>query len=221
MEKTFRYKMEHIGDIFINMIEKTTQAARNSAKGVVLTHDIHDSRRQRKRVIKKLGAKVIELKKEGKSLDLTQNQEVMDILNTIESLESKEIDLLRKRQEKVYVKTGSWFSRCKCKDKDKKTEPFIIDVQEDVTANNKSELVQVGEFVEEIITPAFEEKTPVEEEQEEVSLLTDSTEETANSDVAIAEDSETNVAKEEGSQNEVVEVSTDESYNQDDNKAQM
>ncbi|KJR42670.1 hypothetical protein MCHI_001432, partial [Candidatus Magnetoovum chiemensis] len=126
MRSGFRYNMEHIGDIFVNMIDKTMKGlkvstkatvdlAKISAKGVVITHDIHDAKRQKKKIVKRLGLKVAELGQRGQSLDLSQNEEVISMLNDINELDNKRTNLINERKQRLHKKERTWFAKCKDK----------------------------------------------------------------------------------------------------------
>ena len=52
MSEDVRYKMQHLGDIFVDTLSCVVDSAKKHAKGVVLTYDIRDSQKEETSVFK-------------------------------------------------------------------------------------------------------------------------------------------------------------------------
>ncbi len=84
----FRYKLQHLGDIVVGMLLKTTGSARRCARGVVLTYDIHEIRRQRHYYLCEVGKRLAQVKKAGLT-DVKKDDRLMELFSALEALEKK------------------------------------------------------------------------------------------------------------------------------------
>lgn len=82
----FRYKMQHMGDIVVGSIEKAAGSARECAKGVVLTYDIHETRKKRRHLLRGIGRRLVQLKKEGLT-DVKRDDGLVELFAELDSLE--------------------------------------------------------------------------------------------------------------------------------------
>lgn len=62
MEKDLRYTITHIGDILMDKLANGCKAVSISTRGIVLTYDIHDQGRKKKKIIHQIGERMAELK---------------------------------------------------------------------------------------------------------------------------------------------------------------
>lgn len=74
-DRDFRYKIEHLGDLFVEILEGFGMSIKRQFRGVAITHDIHSTERKRKEVIYQIGARVTEIKKVQP--DLFESDEMM------------------------------------------------------------------------------------------------------------------------------------------------
>ena len=65
MSEDLRYKVQHLGDIFVDVLSYTICSARRHAKGVVLAYDIHELKNKRRHCLKEIGMRIVTVKKEG------------------------------------------------------------------------------------------------------------------------------------------------------------
>ncbi|MCL4456528.1 MAG: hypothetical protein M1406_03855 [Nitrospirae bacterium] len=84
----FKYKLQHLGDIVVGMLVKTTGSAKRCAQGVILTYDIHEIRRQRHYYLCEIGKRLAQVKKEGLT-DAKKDDRLMELFSELEALEKK------------------------------------------------------------------------------------------------------------------------------------
>jgi len=130
MERDFRYKIEHMGDSVadllekvpsaikvsfdfmkkfpatakkpMSMIKKVSKSAKDSARGVILTYDIHDLKKKRKKLIKKIGNRLLELRKEDTELNVANDETLISYFSNIDKVESQLNEDTKERHEMLY-----------------------------------------------------------------------------------------------------------------------
>lgn len=102
MKKDFRYIMSHLGDYMADLLEKTTTLASASAKGVVLTYDIGELKRKRKKLINQLPDLVLEHKKKDPDMVLSRNEAITALLGEIDGVQGRLDALMSERHERLF-----------------------------------------------------------------------------------------------------------------------
>lgn len=96
----FRYKMEHLGDLFVEMLEGFGMSIKRQFRGISITHDIHSTERSKKEVVYQIGARVTEIRKAQP--DLFESDEPMAKLFTEFDQVSMSLDgLIKEREERL------------------------------------------------------------------------------------------------------------------------
>ncbi|MEO5360553.1 MAG: hypothetical protein H7843_08900 [Nitrospirota bacterium] len=101
MQTDFRHRMEHLGDYFVDMIDKVSEAARCSAKGVILTYDIHFLKKRKEGLINDLGARVAELRKTAPEQIIFEDENIREILVALDETEKKYDEFVAERQSRL------------------------------------------------------------------------------------------------------------------------
>ena len=65
MPEDVRYKMQHLGDLFVDALSSVVGSAQRLAKGVVLSYDIRDLKNKRRQCLSDIGQRIIQAKKAG------------------------------------------------------------------------------------------------------------------------------------------------------------
>ena len=65
MSEEVRYKMQHLGDIFVDALSCVVDSAKKCAKGVVLTYDIRDLKKKKRQCLSLIGMRIVQVKKAG------------------------------------------------------------------------------------------------------------------------------------------------------------
>jgi hypothetical protein len=96
MENDFRYKMEHMGDYFVDMLGKVTCASKSSARGVVLTYDIHQLKSKKETLIRDIGRRVAQISKDNTSF--SQDEITTELLARLDETEKRLNAYVQERQ---------------------------------------------------------------------------------------------------------------------------
>ena len=105
MEKDLRYQIEHIGDIFVSKVQKACGAVTASTKGIVLTYDVGGLQKERDRLIKKIGKRVVALRESDPGLDVMNEASMIKLFYSLDKVEDKIGASIRKRKERLYPRT--------------------------------------------------------------------------------------------------------------------
>lgn len=86
MSEDIRYKMQHLGDIFVDALSAVVDSAQKKAKGVVLAYDIRDLNNKRGQCFSDIGRRIVEVKKVGLA-DLTRDDILVDLFAKAQKLD--------------------------------------------------------------------------------------------------------------------------------------
>ncbi len=96
MERDFRYKIEHVGDYFADLLEEVVQCAKSSARGVVLTYDIKQLSRKKETLLNNIGLRTTQLSKENSAF--TEDGILSELLRQLDEVETKLKALIQERE---------------------------------------------------------------------------------------------------------------------------
>ena len=86
MSEDVRYKMQHLGDIFVDTLLGVADSAKKHAKGVVLTYDIWDLKKKRREYLGLIGRRVVQVKKAG-LVDLRRDDKLVEMIAHAEKID--------------------------------------------------------------------------------------------------------------------------------------
>ncbi len=89
MEEGLRYKIQHSGDLFVSAICGVVEAAKDSAKGIVLTYNINELKRKKRNLIKKAGERLALLKKENMDRRISDDDRLRKLLAEMQKLQNR------------------------------------------------------------------------------------------------------------------------------------
>ena len=96
-QRDFRYKMEHIGDIFMDHMESVCRGIRSSVAGIGLTYDIHQLRKKRGKMVTRIGERVVAVRKEDPSLNLGTDEAALALFSEYDRIQEKlEADIMER-----------------------------------------------------------------------------------------------------------------------------
>ena len=86
MREDVRYKMQHLGDIFVDTLSRVVDSARKHAKSVVLTYDIRDLKKKRRDCLSLIGSRIVQVKKAG-LVDLRRDDKLVEMIAHAEKID--------------------------------------------------------------------------------------------------------------------------------------
>ena len=98
MGEGLRYNIQHIGDIFVNDLEKAFDCIKSSTRGITLTYDVHDLERKKSKVLSEIGERMAEVRKTSPELDVFNDEKVLEIFSKLDNLEES-IEVHKKERE--------------------------------------------------------------------------------------------------------------------------
>jgi len=104
--KTFRFKMQHFGDFFvekfINNLEKGIRSLTLSTRGIVVTYDLRELKRAKKKMYARVGQRVTEIKRTSPEMEIFQDNDLNKLFKRIDDLESRIERRLQERESRLY-----------------------------------------------------------------------------------------------------------------------
>ncbi|HIJ60524.1 MAG TPA: hypothetical protein HPP56_07930 [Nitrospirae bacterium] len=97
MGKGLRYKLEHMGDYFVEMISCTIEAGETAAKGIILTYDMKQLKREREILLKRLGMQMVKDKRENINVD--EDETIKDLIAQLDDVEKRLKDCKEAREQ--------------------------------------------------------------------------------------------------------------------------
>ena len=98
MSEDIRYKVEHMGDIFVDALSSVVDSAQKLAKRVVLAYDIRDLKNKRRQCLSDIGQRIVQVKKTGLT-DLQQDDILVDLFSKARKLAQLIGSYEKKKQE--------------------------------------------------------------------------------------------------------------------------
>ena len=99
-DRDFRYKVEHLGDLFVEMLEGFGMSIKRQFRGVGITHDIHSTERKKKEVIYQIGARVTEIKKAQPDL-FESDEKMTQLFGEYDDVSGSLDGLINEREERL------------------------------------------------------------------------------------------------------------------------
>lgn len=101
MEKRdLRYKIEHVGDLFVEILEGIGISIARQFRGISITHDIHGIERKKKEVVYQIGARVTEIRKVQPDL-LAGDEPMTKLFTEFDQVSCSLDELIQEREERL------------------------------------------------------------------------------------------------------------------------
>ncbi len=101
MGEGLRYNIQHIGDVFLDNLEKAFDCVKSSTRGIALTYDIHELERKKSKVLSEIGGRGAEVRKASPELDVFNDEKMMELFSKLEGLEESIEAHKREREERL------------------------------------------------------------------------------------------------------------------------
>lgn len=101
MGQGLRYNIEHIGDLFVDGLEKVCGIIRSSTKGISLTYDIHDLETKRKKLCRLVGERIAEIRRVSPENELFRDERLAELFFKLSDLDEKIEFSKREREDRL------------------------------------------------------------------------------------------------------------------------
>jgi hypothetical protein len=98
MGTSLRYNMEHIGDILVDRLVNSLKCLTLSTRGIVLTYDLHELEKNRKKLQLRIGQRVEAVKKGSPEAEIFQDEELLRLFSSLDAVNDR-IDQRGKERE--------------------------------------------------------------------------------------------------------------------------
>lgn len=88
-ERDFRYTMQHLGDILMDSMDDLLKGVKASFRGVRLTYEIQCLRGKRKKIIYKIGERVVKIRKSDSAVSVTTDDEAIGLFSEFDRIEAR------------------------------------------------------------------------------------------------------------------------------------
>lgn len=87
MSQDVRYKMQHLGDIFVDTLSAVVDSAQKQAKGIVLTYDMYDLKQKKNNCFGQIGRRVAQVKKAGLA-EFQKDETLVELIAQAEKIDN-------------------------------------------------------------------------------------------------------------------------------------
>ncbi|MBF0528232.1 MAG: hypothetical protein HQK55_02960 [Deltaproteobacteria bacterium] len=102
MENTFRYKVQHIGDLFVDQMAKVLGWFKSSTCGVSLTYDIRTLEKKKEKSYTSIGRRTVELRQVAPSNELFSDSEMAELFSQLDKLDKELSSRKQSREKRLY-----------------------------------------------------------------------------------------------------------------------
>jgi len=102
MENDFRYKMQHMGDIFLGKLEMVCGAIKGSTRGIVLTYNIDELQKEKEKLVKRIGKRLVVIKKKDPELDVLNDTTMTKLFYRLDRIEDKIEACMKERKQRLH-----------------------------------------------------------------------------------------------------------------------
>lgn len=102
MENSFRYKMQHVGDIIVGYLDKGSGAVKSRTLGVTITYQIHELNKKRQKLCTKIGDRLSEIKKTSSEEAVFEDEKMMKLFAKLKELDDRIEAYKKEREDRLY-----------------------------------------------------------------------------------------------------------------------
>ncbi len=111
MEEDFRYTMEHLGDIVADKLERVADklekvfgSLKYSTRGIVLTHDINDLEKKRRKILTSIGEQMGKVRTQSPEMAIFNDEGIMKLFAELTTLEERIESCKQEREDRLYAR---------------------------------------------------------------------------------------------------------------------
>ena len=101
-EKGLKYKMQHVGDILVDSVETMLEEWKKSLKGVCLTYEIHSLKARKRKVICRIGERIVSVRKTDATVSsISTDDEAIKYFSEFDKIEERLEASIAERESRV------------------------------------------------------------------------------------------------------------------------
>jgi len=102
MEEDLRYRMQHIGDIFIDRIQNLGSFTKGSVRGIALTYNIDGYKKEKDKIVKRIGERLAAIRKKDSERDVFNDRIMVKLFYRLDTIQDKIDAGIKERNERLY-----------------------------------------------------------------------------------------------------------------------
>ena len=102
MENSFRYKMQHVGDIIVGYFDKGCGTVKSRTLGVTITYQIHELNKKRQKLCTKIGDRLVEVKKTSPEETVFEDEKLVKLFAKLKELDDRIEARKKEREDRLY-----------------------------------------------------------------------------------------------------------------------
>jgi len=102
MGEELRYNLEHMGDIFFNKISSVGTMVKGSTRGITLTYKICELKKEKEKLISRIGKRVVGVRTNKPAFDLTTDKKLNMLFSRLDEIQKQIDDGISERKERLY-----------------------------------------------------------------------------------------------------------------------
>jgi hypothetical protein len=102
MERDFRYRMRHIGDAFVDKVENVGLCIKGSVRGIVLTYNIDELKKEKEKIVNRIGKRVVALRSKESGQDLMRDDVMRGLFQSLDEIQDEIDASFKERDKRLY-----------------------------------------------------------------------------------------------------------------------
>ena len=102
MSEGLRHNLQHLGDIFVDSVDRGFGCIESSMRGVSLTYDIHELKKEKRKILSKIGKRTAEIRKRSPEQEVFADDEMMKLFSKLEGVDERIDTSTREREARLY-----------------------------------------------------------------------------------------------------------------------
>ncbi|MBF0102176.1 MAG: hypothetical protein HQK77_14835 [Desulfobacterales bacterium] len=100
METDIKYKLRHLGDMFLDKITGLTNQVKASGKGIVLTYSIDKDKKEKDKLTSRIGRRVIILRNKGEHQNIMNDPVLVKLFYRLDTIQDRIDNYIKERKER-------------------------------------------------------------------------------------------------------------------------
>jgi hypothetical protein len=88
-ESGFRYRVQHIGDMFVDLMGNVVGGMKDVVRGVSLTYELHCLRTEKGKIVHRIGERVIEIRKSDPTITVAKDDQALQLFAEFDGIQEK------------------------------------------------------------------------------------------------------------------------------------
>ncbi|SLM32770.1 conserved hypothetical protein. Homolog to OMM_8 of MMP, 130004 of BW-1 and DMR_40930 of RS-1 [Desulfamplus magnetovallimortis] len=103
MAEDLRYNLQHLGDVIFDKVACASEKVKGSTRGISLTYKIGELQKEKEKLIKWIGRRVVVIRNAGKpETEFSTDKKLTAFFNRLDEIQKQIDDSLKERKGRLY-----------------------------------------------------------------------------------------------------------------------